>query len=283
MAQTWQTYLHSFAVETFRLSVWLMLLAAIFVPLERLFALHPEKIFRKAIATDLFYYFLSSLVPIFVLGIPLGIIAQAAHMLVPGAFLDMMAHLPAWIRIPAVLVVGEIGFYWGHRWSHQIPFLWRFHAVHHSAEHMDFLVNTRAHPFDIIFTRLCGFVPLFVLGLAGPGGGSSATPLLLLFVATIWGFFIHSNLRWRFGPLEHLVSTPAFHHWHHTRREHVDRNYASLFPWVDHLFGSFHLPPKQWPGEYGTDTPVGPGIAGQVFDPLINRQVAPGEREAVRS
>ena len=67
-------------------------------------------------------------------------------------------------------MAGEIGYYWGHRWSHEIPFLWRFHSIHHSAEEIDFLVNTRAHPFDMVFGRFCGLVPMYVLGLGGPVG-----------------------------------------------------------------------------------------------------------------
>jgi len=62
--------------------------------------------------------------------------------------------------------VNDFGAYWGHRASHHIPFLWRFHAIHHSAEHMDWLVNTRAHPVDMVFTRLSGLVPVY---RAGPG------------------------------------------------------------------------------------------------------------------
>ena len=65
----------------------------------------------------------------------------------------------------AAVVVGEIGFYWGHRWSHETGWLWRFHAVHHSATHVNFLVNSRAHPVDIVFTRACGLVLPYATGL----------------------------------------------------------------------------------------------------------------------
>ncbi len=69
----------------------------------------------------------------------------------------------------------------------------------------------------MVFGRFCGLVPIYVLGLGGPVGPSgSLVPVLVALIGMVWGFFIHANLRWRFGPLEWLISTPAFHHWHHT-------------------------------------------------------------------
>ncbi len=152
-------------LDVLRLSIWLLLLMIIFVPLERMFAVHPHKVFRKSLATDLGYYFLSSLLPKMLLVVPMALIAWGLHYVVPGGLHSRVAGLPLWARFAAALVVGEVGFYWGHRWAHEIPLLWRFHAIHHSAEEIDWLVNTRAHPFDIVFVRLCGFVPMYALGL----------------------------------------------------------------------------------------------------------------------
>lgn len=250
-----------------RLSVWLVLLCLIFVPLEHFCGIAAPRRNWRARAQDLFYYMLSSLVPIVLLSLPTALLAALAQQLLPASLAATIAALPAWLRLLLVFLVGETGFYWGHRLSHEIPWLWRFHALHHSSEHMNFLAHTRAHPVDILVTRLFGLVPLYLLGLAGPSMQGTTAPALLLVVGTLWGFFIHANLRWRLGPLEGWIATPAFHHWHHSRHEALNRNYASTLPLLDRLFGSYHLP-AHWPAAYGTDTATAPDLPGQLLDPL---------------
>ena len=252
-----------------RLAVWLTALVAIFVPLERLFAAHPQKILRKGIVTDIGYYFMNNLLTAMLLSMPAALLTWAIHQLMPGAFLSTMAALPFWGRALIGLVAGEFGYYWGHRWSHEIPFLWRFHSIHHSAEHVDFLVNSRAHPVDMVFGRLCGLVPIYVLGLGGPlGAAGSVVPVFVTLIGTVWGFFIHANLRWRFGSLEWVVSTPVFHHWHHTLTGPVNRNYASTLPWIDWLFGTSYLPRTEWPEAYGIKAQLPDSLAEQLTYPL---------------
>jgi sterol desaturase/sphingolipid hydroxylase (fatty acid hydroxylase superfamily) len=269
-----------FAVNIVRLIVWLFLLMLIFAPLERLFAIRPQNIFRKNFLVDMGYYFLNGILPKALLVFPVAAIAWAMHRLVPGAVHEWTASLPMSARLIAALVVGELGFYWGHRWTHEIPLLWRFHSIHHSAEEMDWIVSSRAHPLDIVFVRLCGFVPLYAVGLAQPaaGGQLDVVTLFVLLVGTMWGYFIHANLRWRFGWLSVLISTPAFHHWHHTNDEHVDKNYASMLPIMDILFGSWYMPKKLWPPKYGISTPMPPGLDGQLIHPFLpQRESAPAK------
>jgi sterol desaturase/sphingolipid hydroxylase (fatty acid hydroxylase superfamily) len=265
-------HLLAFLSNVARLCAWLALLAAVFLPLERLFALHPRKFFGKSLAQDLGYYFINGLVPSLLMAAPLSLVAYGAHALVPARVHAEVAAWPIWERALAGLVVSEIGFYWGHRWAHAIPFLWRFHAIHHSAREIYFLISARAHPIDNAFIRLCGFVPVYVLGIATPltrdGGTVSA---LLVIALTTWGFFIHSNLRWRLGPLEWLVATPHFHHWHHTLGEERDRNFASMLPVMDWAFGTLHLPRGKWPAGYGIDAPVPASLGRQLAHPFVPR------------
>jgi sterol desaturase/sphingolipid hydroxylase (fatty acid hydroxylase superfamily) len=271
--QQLQHRLLPFVVDVVRLVTWLLLLMVVFAPLEKLFALHPQKAFRRSFPVDLGYYCINGLLPRLLLTAPVAFIAWGMHYVVPRALHSWVAGMPLWTRLVAALVVGEFGFYWGHRWTHEIPLLWRFHAIHHSAEEMDWLVNTRAHPFDIVFVRFCGFVPMYALGLAQPMKGKTVdvAPLLIMLVGTLWGFFIHSNLHWRLGWLGLLVSTPAFHHWHHTNDEHADKNYASMLPFMDRLFGTWYMPKKQWPPKYGIDAPVANGLAAQLLTPLLRQ------------
>lgn len=270
LSLSWQS-VAAVGVLVLRLSLWLAVLGAVFVPLERLFALHPQKLFRKDFGIDLGYYFISGLVPSVLLGPPLALFAWAVHALLPTGLTTAVAAWPLALRVAVALVVEEIGFYWGHRWSHELALLWRFHAIHHSAEQMDWLVNTRTHPVDMVFTRLCGLALLYAVGLASPlAGAPNLVPVLVLIIGSVWGFFVHANLRWRFGPLEWLVATPAFHHWHHTNDgpAFVNKNYAAMFPWVDALFGTLLLPRRQRPVRYGIDGTLEPDLTGQLMEPF---------------
>src|SRR6185369_10863175 len=109
-------------------------LMAIFVPLERLCTLHPQKVFRKGFLTDLSYFFLNGLLTKLLLIAPLSAIAWAVHRTMPSALYMWQADMPPWIRLAVAIFIAEFGTYWGHRWMHEVPLLWRFHRIHHSAD-----------------------------------------------------------------------------------------------------------------------------------------------------
>jgi len=264
-----QQHLQAFLLSLIRLWIWLLLLAVVFLPLERLFAVQPRKVFSKSLASDLGFYVISGLVPNLLLAVPLSLVAYVSYRYVPWRLHAAIEAWPVWLRALAAFVVGDFGFYWGHRWAHEIPFLWRFHSIHHSPRQVYFLVSSRAHPVDFVFIRLCGLIPIYILGLGAPESvqGTLVATLIMLLV-TVWGFFIHANIRWRLGPLEWLISTPAFHHWHHTLAEPRDRNYASMLPWMDRLFGTHHLPRKQWPSAYGIEAKLPGSLGGQLMYPF---------------
>ena len=195
-----------------RSCVWLLLLAVIFLAaLEwsspaRLRITTP----RKSVLGDLGFYFISGLLPNLLLALPLSVAAYAAYHFVPWRVHHAIEAWPIWLRALAAFVVGDFGFYWGHRWAHQFPFLWGFHSIHHSPEHVYFLISARAHPIDFVFIRLCGLVPIYILGIGAPQSvqGTMIATLLMLAI-TVWGFFIHANIRWRFGWLESLIATAS--------------------------------------------------------------------------
>jgi len=256
--------------ELIQLCTYFLLVMAVFVPLERICAARRQKLLRAAFWTDLGYYAIGGLLPKLLLILPLSGLAWVAHHCLPGGYYAQAARLPAGVRLALSLVVGEIGYYWAHRWMHEVPALWRFHAIHHRAEQMDWLVNTSVHPLDVAFGRLGGLVPLYLLGLAQPmGNRPDMVPLLFALIGGLWGFFVHANLNWRFGWLEQVVATPAFHHWHHTNDapDLIDKNYAAMLPWVDRLFGTHYLP-RRLPAVYGINTELPDSLAGQLLYPL---------------
>jgi lathosterol oxidase len=153
--------------------------------------------------------------------------------------------LPGVLQFFLLILVADFTQYWVHRAFHAVPWLWRFHAVHHSAEQMDWLAGSRLHLVDVAVTRGLTYVPIYVLGFAdGP-------LFAYLVVVSAQATFIHANVRFTFGPLRWLVATPQFHHWHHAAdAEAVDKNFAVHLPVLDVVFGTAHLPDR-WPSRYG--------------------------------
>ena len=186
--------------DILRLCIGLAVPCALFLPLERVFALHRQKVFRKEVAVDIGYYFVNGLLISVALSAPLGLVVRGAHHFVPSGFYAMLAELPVSLRAVLALVVGEVGYYWGHRLSHEIPFLWRFHAVHHSAGQMDFLVSSRGHPVDLVVSRLSHAMArrFTVLGESPIRWSTSGNILviLVLVVSSNWSYLIHANVRW---------------------------------------------------------------------------------------
>lgn len=272
--------LFRYFLETLRLTVWLVILAAVFLPLEWLLELRPQKRFSRSLLSDLGFYFIIGLVPNLLLALPLAVVAYASYRFVPWRIHAAVEAWPIWVRGLAAFVVGDFGFYWGHRWAHEWRAMWRFHAIHHHPKHVYFLVSARAHPVDFVFIRLWGLIPIYVIGLGAPQSvqGTIIASILMLWV-TVWGFFIHSNVRLRLGPLEWLISTPAFHHWHHTLEEPRNRNYASMLPVMDWMFGTLHLPRGEWPASYGIDDPLPRSVLGQLVHPFL----LPGPRPSTPS
>jgi lathosterol oxidase len=243
----------------------LLILAVLFVPLERIFPRRPDqRIFRHAWETDLAHFAVSHLLvqlTVFLTMAPaVWLFAGAARESLQG----WVTAQPIALQAVEALVVADLAQYGAHRAFHQVPWLWRFHQIHHSSTTLDWLAGSRLHLVDIVVTRAFSFVPLYLFGFA-----PTAVYAYLIFVS-FHAVFIHANVRFRFRPLEWIVVTPRYHHWHHAdHAEAVNRNFAVHLPFIDRLFGTAHLPEGRWPDRYGiSGDPVPEGYLGHLAYPF---------------
>lgn len=228
--------------------VGVALAALVFVPLERLFALRPQRIFRAGLLTDGTHFLVNGLI-VTVASIVL-VILFALPLIWLRAF-DLEAALPTAVALPLAIVLAFVGSYWGHRFTHRVPLLWRFHSVHHSIERMDWVAAARLHPFDAAFTQAFTILPLFLLGYDGGVFAGAAVFVTLL------ALFQHANVRLRFPGLRWVINTPEWHHWHHAiDADARDKNFG--LPVIDRLFGTAYLPKGERPTGFGVHDPVPP-------------------------
>ena len=219
----------------------------IFVFIEKLFALRKtQPVFRAEWQVDMQHFIVNHMI--------VGFILLATNLLVHKLFgWAARDGIQAWVRdLPypvalfLIVLVADLVQYATHRAYHEVPALWRLHAVHHSAKSLDWLAGSRQHVLELLITRTLVLAPIFVLGF---DKGVIDTYIVIVGFQAV---FNHGNVSVRLGPLRYLVVTPNFHHWHHSQDdEAIDKNYAAHFAFIDYLFGTAVKSERQWPQQYG--------------------------------
>jgi len=252
-----------FGVDFFVLN--LVLTGLLFAPIERLLPHNArQRLFRTEWREDLFYYLISSMMVQ-----ALTFLAFAPSKVVLGqsggfeGFRALVGGQPLVLQVIEIMLLTDFVQYWFHRAFHRVPFLWGFHAVHHSAKAMDWLAGARMHFFEIVALRGVTAIPMMTLGF---------TPTALqiyIGIVYVYSSLLHANLRGDFDRLGHVMATPRFHHWHHgLEPEAVDVNFAIHFPLWDKVFGTFHFPKGRWPNGYGVPERVPQGYVAQFLYPF---------------
>ena len=162
---------------------------------------------------------------------------------------ELSGQIPTLIRWSAAFVAVDFCYYWFHRASHRINFLWACHAVHHQSEEYNYSVALRQSALGGFFSWVF-YLPLAVLGL--PTG----IWLTCYSVNLVYQFVVHTKLVKEIGVLKVVLNSTSHHRVHHARDfEYLDKNYAGTFIVWDHAFGTFKE--ESTPIHYGTVEPLG--------------------------
>ncbi|MGJ4970221.1 MULTISPECIES: sterol desaturase family protein [unclassified Bradyrhizobium] len=250
-----------------------LMLAVVFSVLSHFWACNPGKPWwqKRELVTDVVYWFF---VPVFARVLRIGFLVLGASVVFKIRDADELiafyenghgplAQLPEWLQGVLFLVLSDFMLYWMHRLFHGGEF-WKYHAVHHSSEDLEWISAARFHPINLILGTIAVDVILLMAGIS---------PNVMIWVGPFTTFhsaFVHANLNWTLGPLKYVLATPVFHRWHHTSMEQGgNTNFAGTFPIWDILFGTFRMPEGQLPMAYGKDEATMPGeFGGQLAFPF---------------
>lgn len=242
--------------------------------LERLHPMHPEqRSTRPGWKVDLLHAFLTG--NIIRLGTTVSVIAASvfAMSVVPEPIREVVRAQPDWLEFLELLILSDLCFYLAHRMCHAVPFLWRFHAVHHSSEHLDWLATYRVHPVDQVLNSTLIALPAIVLGFS---------PIPVIAYAIIYRLhapLLHSNVNFDLGPFGWILTSPRFHHWHHADQvEAYDRNFGGQLSIFDRLFGTHNAAGESTlPERYGIGGVIPETYASHLLHPF---RKMPGANES---
>jgi sterol desaturase/sphingolipid hydroxylase (fatty acid hydroxylase superfamily) len=260
--------------ETFMKNVPISIaLAAVFTLLTSLWACNPGQPWwrKRDLTTDLCYWFI---IPVFARFLRIGLLVAGAAVLfgittADGliAFYDnghgLLAELPLPVQMVIFLVTSDFLLYVTHRYFHGQR-LWKYHAVHHSSEQLEWISAARFHPINLFLGSVAADVVLLLAGI-------SPNVLVVIGPFTVaHSAFVHANLDWSLGPFKYVLAGPVFHRWHHTAADRGgEKNFAATFPVFDLLFGTFYMPKGERPDRYGVaDRQFPTSFAGQLVHPF---------------
>ncbi|MCC6369501.1 MAG: sterol desaturase family protein [Bacteroidia bacterium] len=240
----------------------LVFLMLVFIPMEKVFPANRQNILRPHWLLDLLFFAGQYLFWNTLVLSALDYFNGYLGTLIPRNFQLWVRSYPWWAQALVVIILSDLIIYWAHRLQHQVGFLWRFHKVHHSAEHLDWLAAHREHPLDSIYTVGLINLPVFILGfplqtLAG-----------VVAFRGVWAIYIHSNVRLPLGPLKYVIGAPEMHHWHHALNQHAG-NYANISPLMDVIFGT-HVCPDKEPEKFGIEDKLPQNYFAQLVYPLLS-------------
>ena len=258
------------AVEVRELSLgvdWLILAflasAFVFMSLEKIYPKYKDQvILRKEWGLDLFYFCFNHLA---ISAILLYANYHVTHFdwALSVSFQSYVQSIPIIVQVALIILCADFVLYWEHRLFHEVKLIWPIHAVHHSVETMDWLAGSRGHFIQVFSERAMVMVPLYLLG-----ADKAALDIYVAFAA-LQAVLIHCNTRLKFGLLKYIFVTPQFHHWHHSsEKPAIDTNYSAHLVLFDWLFGTYHMPDKHWPAEYGTTVKLPETFVGQLVYPI---------------
>jgi sterol desaturase/sphingolipid hydroxylase (fatty acid hydroxylase superfamily) len=214
---------------------------------------------RRSLRTDLLYLFTAPVSELFSQFLIMLAFILAACLGARGVSAQVLSGFGPVVRQPRglmaleVLVFADFAYYWIHRFAHTVPALWRFHAVHHSTEHLRWTSALRAHPIECYGHALIG-LPLFLLGFPFD------TLVAVLALSGLYSFVIHANVNVSSRRLSYFINSPRYHAWHHARDvKDGTVNFAGFFPVFDALFGTYKHP-ECLPPAYGLDDPTTPSV-----------------------
>ncbi|NRD20468.1 sterol desaturase family protein [Winogradskyella eckloniae] len=239
-----------------------LFLSLVFIPMEKVFpAKKGQKIFRPNWFLDFCFFIGQYVIWSSLVLWTINYFGESLSGIIPKKIQSYISFQPLILQTLSVLILSDFLIYCGHRLQHKIDFLWRFHKVHHSAKHLDWLAAHREHPLDSIYTIGLINLPAYILGfpLESIAG--------IIAFRGIWAIYIHSNVRLPLGPLRVLIGAPELHHWHHD----LDRragNYANISPIMDKLFGTYVCPPNE-PDAFGIKEETSNTYLGQLIEPIL--------------
>ena len=246
--------------------------ALLFVFIEKALPLRREQpVFRDAWQTDLAHFAVIHLLVGLLMAVTNGVAQGLVTWVDPDSLQAAVQRLPFPVALLLCVLLADLMQYGVHRSFHEVPWLWRFHAVHHSAKTMDWLAGSRLHLVEVLVTRSLVLAALLMAGFSR--GVIDAYVVIVGFHAVL----NHANVKLPargLGLLQHLIVTPAYHHWHHAcEAAALGRNYAAHLPLIDRLFGTQLRDVPAWPSRYGVlEDDVPEGFWAQTLHPFWPRK-----------